>query len=75
MGQVCLAAARVDVGEAGGALGAQPVQEAGQLGKAAPDEWVVIEPAYQAAQLLERLHDDPQPGNPLLGRFALDVRY
>jgi hypothetical protein len=24
-----------------------------------PDEWVVIEPAYQAAQLLVRLHDDP----------------
>ena len=40
-----------------------------------PDEWVVIEPAYQAAQLLERLHDNPQPGKPLLGRFAFDVRY
>ena len=40
-----------------------------------PDEWVVIEPAYQAAQLLERLHDDPQPGKPLLGRFAFDVRH
>jgi hypothetical protein len=39
-----------------------------------PDEWVVIEPAYQAAQLLVRLHDDPRPGNPLLGRFAFDVR-
>jgi hypothetical protein len=40
-----------------------------------PDEWVVIEPAYQAAQLLERLHDNPQPGKPLLGRFAFDVRH
>jgi hypothetical protein len=40
-----------------------------------PDEWVVIEPAYQAAQLLERLHDDPQPGKPLLGRFAFNVRH
>jgi hypothetical protein len=40
-----------------------------------PDEWVVIEPAYQAAQLLGRLHDDPQPGKPLLGRFAFDVRH
>jgi hypothetical protein len=40
-----------------------------------PDEWVVIEPAYQAAQLLERLHGDPQPGKPLLGRFAFDVRH
>ena len=40
-----------------------------------PDEWVVIEPAYQAAQLLERLHNAPQPGKPLLGRFAFDVRY
>ncbi len=38
------------------------------------DEWVVIEPAYQAAQLLVRLHDDPRPGNPLLGRFSFDVR-
>ena len=40
-----------------------------------PDEWVVIEPAYQAAQLLVRLHDDPRPGSPLLGRFAFDVRW
>ena len=40
-----------------------------------PEEWVVIEPAYQAAQLLERLHDHPRPGNPLLGRFAFDIRY
>jgi integrase len=40
-----------------------------------PDEWVVIEPAYQAAQLLERLHDDPRPGRALLGRFAFDVRH
>ncbi len=39
------------------------------------DEWVVIEPAYRAAQLLERLHDNPQPGTALLGRFAFDVRY
>jgi integrase len=40
-----------------------------------PDEWVVIEPAYRAAQLIERLHDNPQPGKPLLGRFAFDVRH
>ena len=33
-----------------------------------------FEPAYRAAQLLERLHDSPQPGKPLLGRFAFDVR-
>jgi hypothetical protein len=39
------------------------------------DEWVVIQPAYQAAQLLERLHDNPEDGAPLLGRFAFDVRY
>jgi len=39
------------------------------------DEWVVIEPAYQAAQLLEQLHDNPNNGVPLLGRFAFDVRY
>ncbi|MGH3196970.1 MAG: hypothetical protein ACRDNT_13755, partial [Streptosporangiaceae bacterium] len=40
-----------------------------------PDEWVVIEPAYQAALLLERLHDNPEQGKPLLGRFAFDVRH
>jgi hypothetical protein len=45
-----------------------------QLG-GVPDEWVVIEPAYQAAQLLEQLHDNPEPGTPLLGRFAFDVRH
>lgn len=39
------------------------------------DEWVIIEPAYRAAQLLERLHDNPENGAPLLGRFAFDVRY
>jgi integrase len=38
------------------------------------DEWVVIEAAYQAAELLERLHDNPENGAPLLGRFAFDVR-
>lgn len=45
-----------------------------QLGGVA-DEWVVIEPAYQAAGLLEQLHDNPENGVPLLGRFAFDVRY
>lgn len=39
------------------------------------DEWVVIEPAYRAAELLERLHTNPIEGQPLLGRFAFDVRY
>jgi hypothetical protein len=39
------------------------------------DQWVVIEPVYRAAELLERLHQDAQPGQPLLGRFAFDVRY
>jgi hypothetical protein len=39
------------------------------------DEWVVIEPAYRAAQLLEHLHHNPEDGVPLLGRFAFDVRY
>ncbi|MGH3410553.1 MAG: hypothetical protein ACRDRJ_49860 [Streptosporangiaceae bacterium] len=39
------------------------------------DEWVVIEPAWQAAELAERLHHDPQPGTPLFGRFAFYVRY
>ena len=44
-----------------------------QLGGVA-DEWVVIEPAYRAAQLLGQLHDNPADGVPLLGRFAFDVR-
>ena len=39
------------------------------------DEWVVIEPVYRAAELLEQLHDNAQPEQPLLGRFAFDVRY
>src|SRR5216683_3208650 len=39
------------------------------------DEWVVIEPAYQAAEIAEQLHDDPQPGAPLFGQFAFYVRY
>ncbi|WP_067479799.1 hypothetical protein [Nocardia amamiensis] len=39
------------------------------------DEWVVIEPVYRAVQLLERLHDEPEPGAPLLGRFAFDIRF
>jgi hypothetical protein len=45
-----------------------------QLGGVA-DEWVVIEPGYRAAELLERLHDNPETGAALLGRFAFDVRY
>jgi hypothetical protein len=39
------------------------------------DEWVVIEPVYRAAELAERLHDDPRDGAPLFGRFAFAVRY
>ena len=39
------------------------------------DEWVVIEPVYQAIGLLEQLHDDPVDGTPLVGRFAFDVRH
>jgi hypothetical protein len=39
------------------------------------DERGVIEPACQAVELAEQLHDDPQPGAPLFGRFAFYVRY
>lgn len=39
------------------------------------DEWVVIEPVYQAVELAERLHDDPREGVPLFGRFAFEVRH
>lgn len=39
------------------------------------DEWVVIEPVYHAVELAERLHDNPDEGAPLFGRFAFDVRH
>ena len=39
------------------------------------DEWVVIEPAYQAAGLAEQLHDIPADGDLLFGRIAFNVRY
>jgi integrase len=39
------------------------------------DEWVVIEPAYRAAELAEQLHDDPRPGELLFGRVAFGIRY
>ena len=39
------------------------------------DEWVVIEPVYQAIGLAEQLHDDPRDGAPLFGRFDFRVRY
>ena len=39
------------------------------------DEWVVIEPAYQAAGLAEQLHDDPADGDLLFGRIAFSIRY
>jgi integrase len=39
------------------------------------DEWVVIEPVYQAVGLAERLHDDPRDGALLFGRFGSRSRY
>ena len=53
---------------------------AGKLVKGQPlggtrDEWVVIEPAYQAAGLAEQLHDDPADGDLLFGRIAFSIRY
>lgn len=39
------------------------------------DEWVVIQPAYQAVELAEQLHHDPRTGEPLFGRHAFSVRY
>ena len=39
------------------------------------DEWVVIEPVYQAVGLAGQLHHDPRDGALLFGRFAFDVRY
>jgi integrase len=39
------------------------------------DEWVVIEPAFQAIGLAEQLHHDPRDGALLFGRFAFAVRY
>ena len=39
------------------------------------DEWVVVEPVYRAVELAEQLHDDPQDGALLFGRFAFTIRY
>ena len=39
------------------------------------DEWVVIEPAYQAAGLAEQLRDAPADGDLLFGRIAFSIRY
>lgn len=53
---------------------------AGKLIKGQPlggtrDEWVVIEPAYQAAGLAGQFHDAPADGDLLFGRIAFNVRY
>jgi hypothetical protein len=40
-----------------------------------PDEWVVVEPVYQAVALAEQLHTDPHQGAPLFGRLAFRIRY
>jgi hypothetical protein len=39
------------------------------------DEWVVIESVYRAVELAENLHDAPEDGALLFGRFAFTVRY
>jgi type IV secretory pathway VirB2 component (pilin) len=41
----------------------------------APEEWVVIEAAYRAVELAERLHADPQEDASLFGRLAFGIRY
>jgi len=53
---------------------------AGKLVKGQPlggtrDEWVVIEPAYQAVELAEQFHDGPSDGTLLFGRIAFTIRY
>jgi len=47
----------------------------GQLLGGTRDEWVVIEPAYQAAGLAGQLHDDPADDALLFGRIAFNIRY
>jgi hypothetical protein len=39
------------------------------------DEWVVIEPVFQAIGLAGQLHPGPRDGALLFGRFAFSVRY
>ncbi len=39
------------------------------------DESVVIQAAYQAAELAEQLHDNPTDAAPLFGRFHFNSRY
>ena len=53
---------------------------AGKIVKGQPlggtrDEWVVIEPAYQAVELAEQFHDGPSDGTLLFGRIAFTIRY
>ncbi|MFF7941479.1 site-specific integrase [Nocardia gamkensis] len=38
------------------------------------DEWVVIEPAFRAVELIEQLHEDPRDGVALLSRFSFRSR-
>src|SRR5260370_3856068 len=39
------------------------------------DEWVVIEPVYQAIGLADQLHRDPRDGALLFGRLPVDILY
>ncbi|MFJ9344341.1 hypothetical protein ACIRP0_34435 [Streptomyces sp. NPDC101733] len=39
------------------------------------DEWVVIEPVHRAIELAEQLHEAPESGALLFGRFSFTVRY
>jgi len=45
-----------------------------QLGGTA-DQWVVIEPVFTAVEVAEHLHDDPDNGALLFGRFNFGTRY
>ena len=42
---------------------------------ASDDEWVVVEPAFRAVELIEQLYDDPRDDVPLFSRFSFRVRY
>ncbi|WP_223245066.1 hypothetical protein [Streptomyces sp. CBMA156] len=39
------------------------------------DEWVVIEPVHRSIELAEQLHEAPENGALLFGRFSFTVRY
>ena len=58
-----------------GPLPARQQRRQGTAARRHHDEWVVIEPVYQAIELAEQLHDDPRDGRRCSADSPSDVRY